>query len=272
MIIIEDGQLYHTDYHSDTLQHFGIKGMRWGQRLRGNYVVSGKAAARAKKHILRLQNRNKRTKMNLAKDIARNVAVVGLTGVAAAARTSNQMRFDRSTKIDRLKAKVNSNKNNTNYKDELKKIHDGYLKRSNPAKEAWEKSKKEKGRFNYDTHTAKLKYHAARYRDGADEWRSKVGGRKTTTTEVMGHYNASRLDAKVKKREAKRNGSDSNSYEQRKQRRLEKEASDKKGLSKSDKVKYDNLTKKIWDADKNNRAKDFDNLWAKRSKLVSNKK
>ncbi len=142
--------------------------------------------------------------MNLAKDIARNVAVVGLTGVAAAARSSNQMRFDRSTKIDRLKAKVNSNKNNTNYKDELKKIHDGYLKRSNPAKEAWEKSKKEKGRFNYNTRTAKLKYHAARYRDGADEWRSKVGGRKTTTTEVMGHYNASRLDAKVKKREAKR--------------------------------------------------------------------
>lgn len=204
MIIIEDGRLYHTDDHSDTLQHFGVKGMKWGQRLRGNYVVSGKAAARARKHILRLQNRNKRTKMNLAKDIARNVAVVGLTGVAAAARSSNQMRFDRSTKIDRLKAKVNSNKNNTNYKDELKKIHDGYLKRSNPAKEAWEKSKKEKGRFNYDTRTAKLKYHAARYRDGADEWRSKVGGRKTTTTEVMGHYNASRLDAKVKKREAKR--------------------------------------------------------------------
>ena len=204
MIIIEDGLLYHTDDHLDTIQHFGIKGMKWGQRIRGNYVVSGKAAARSKKHILRLQNRNKRTRMNLAKDIARNVAVVGLTGVAAAARSSNQMRFDRSTKIDRLKAKVNSNKNNTNYKDELKKIKDGYQKRSLPAKDEWKKSIKEKGRFDYDTRTAKLKYKAARYRDGADEWRSKVGGKKTTTKEVMGYYKAGKVDEKIKKREAKR--------------------------------------------------------------------
>ena len=49
-----------------------------------------------------------------------------------------------------------------------------------------------------------MKYHAARYRDGADEWRSKVGGSKTTTTEIMGHYNAQRLMNKVKKRDAKR--------------------------------------------------------------------
>jgi hypothetical protein len=195
MIIIADGQLYHTVSHEDTLQHFGVKGMKWGQRIRGNYVVSGNAVARAKKRILKLQNRNKRTKMNLAKDIAVN---------AAAARTSNQMRFERGNKIDKLRAKVNSNKNNTNYKDEFKKIKEGYQKRSLPAKAEWKKSIKEKGRFNYDTRTAKLKYHAARYRDGADEWRSKVGGKKTTTTEVMGHYNAKRLDDKIKKREAKR--------------------------------------------------------------------
>ena len=204
MIIIADGQLYHTVSHEDTLQHFGVKGMKWGQRIRGNYVVSGNAADRAKKRILKLQNRNKRTKMNLAKDIGVNAAVVGLTGVAAAARTSNQMRFERGNKIDKLRAKVNSNKNNTNYKDELKKIKEGYQKRSLPAKAEWKKSIKEKGRFNYDTRTAKLKYHAARYRDGADEWRSKVGGKKTTTTEVMGHYNAKRLDDKIKKREIKK--------------------------------------------------------------------
>lgn len=203
MIIIYDGELYQTNDYSDVLEHHGVKGMRWGQRLRGNYIVSGKAAARAQKKMVKLQNRNKRTKMNLAKDAALNAALVAATGSPYAIRSSNQMRFDRGNKMDKLKAKINSNKNNTNYKDELKKIRDGYLKRSNPAKEAWKKSKKEKGRFNYDTRTAKLKYQAARYRDGADEWRSKVGGSKTTTTEVMGHYNAQRLMNKVKRREAK---------------------------------------------------------------------
>lgn len=202
MIIIYDGELYQTNDYSDVLEHHGVKGMRWGHRLRGNYIVSGKAAARAQKKMVKLQNRNKRTKMNLAKDIALNAALLSISPYAF--RSSNQMRFDRGRTIDKLKAKVNSNKNNTNYKDELKKIKEGYQKRSLPAKAEWKKSIKEKGRFDYDTRTAKMKYHAARYRDGADEWRSKVGGSKTTTTEVMGHYNAQRLMNKVKRREAKR--------------------------------------------------------------------
>lgn len=111
MIIIYDGEIYHTNTSEDIIEHHGIKGMKWGQRLRGNYVVGSDTANRAQKKILRLQKRNKR---------------------------------------------------------------------STPAKEAWKKS-------------------IAKSRDRADEWRHKVGGKKTTTEEVMGYYNASRYDMKAKK-------------------------------------------------------------------------
>ena len=164
MIIIYEDEIYHTDNCEDIIEHHGIKGMKWGQRLRGNYVVGSGTANRAQKKILRLQKR-----------------------------------FMRSTKIDKLRAKVNSNKNKTNYRDEYSKIKDGYNKRSTPAKEAWKKSIAKNGRSDINTKIAKLKFKAAKSRDRADEWRHKVGGKKTTTEEVMGYYNASRYDMKAKK-------------------------------------------------------------------------
>ena len=112
----------------------------------------------------------------------------------------------RSTKIDKLKAKINSNKNNTTYKDEYSKIKDGYNKRSNPAKEAWKKSIAENGRSNINTKIAKLHYKSAKSKDRADEWRHKVGGKKTTTEEVMGYYNSNKYAMKAKKLERKKMG------------------------------------------------------------------
>lgn len=34
MIIIENGELYQTDDYSDVLEHHGVKGMKWGQRMK----------------------------------------------------------------------------------------------------------------------------------------------------------------------------------------------------------------------------------------------
>ena len=198
MIIIYDGEIYHTNTSEDIIEHHGIKGMKWGQRLRGNYVVGSGTANRAQKKILRLQKRNKRTAFNKTKDIAEAVAL-GALGMPALIRSSDQKRFMRSTKIDKLQAKVNSNKNKTNYRDEYSKIKDGYNKRSTPAKEAWKKSIAKNGRSDINTKIAKLKFKAAKSRDRADEWRHKVGGKKITTEEVMGYYNASRYDMKAKK-------------------------------------------------------------------------
>ena len=198
MLIIYEDELYHTDTCEDIIEHHGIKGMKWGQRLRGNYVVGSSTANRAQKKILRLQKRNKRTAFNKTKDIAEAVAL-GALGMPALIRSSDQKRFMRSTKIDKLRAKVNSNKNKTNYRDEYSKIKDGYNKRSTPAKEAWKKSIAKNGRSDINTKIAKLKFKAAKSRDRADEWHHKVGGKKTTTEEVMGYYNASRYDMKAKK-------------------------------------------------------------------------
>ena len=45
MIIINEDTLIHTDSSSDVIQHFGVKGMRWGQRR----VISNRGAAKAQK-------------------------------------------------------------------------------------------------------------------------------------------------------------------------------------------------------------------------------
>lgn len=205
MIIISENELIHTDRFDDVIEHHGVKGMKWGQRMRGNYVVGAGSANRAQKRILRLQKRNQHTALNKAKDVAGAIGLAAV-GLPSLIRSSNQKRFMRSTKIDKLKAKINSNKNNTTYKDEYSKIKDGYNKRSNPAKEAWKKSIAENGRSNINTKIAKLHYKSAKSKDRADEWRHKVGGKKTTTEEVMGYYNANKYAMKAKKLERKKMG------------------------------------------------------------------
>ena len=47
MIIINEDTLIHTDSSSDVIEHFGVKGMRWGQRR----VISNRGAAKAQKNI-----------------------------------------------------------------------------------------------------------------------------------------------------------------------------------------------------------------------------
>ena len=34
MLILHEGELLHTDSSTDILEHYGVKGMKWGKRLR----------------------------------------------------------------------------------------------------------------------------------------------------------------------------------------------------------------------------------------------
>ena len=33
MLILHEGELLHTDSSTDILEHYGVKGMKWGKRL-----------------------------------------------------------------------------------------------------------------------------------------------------------------------------------------------------------------------------------------------
>ena len=51
MIIINEDTLIHTDSSSDVIQHFGVKGMRWGQRRVNNMPRIGQFSGRIKRNI-----------------------------------------------------------------------------------------------------------------------------------------------------------------------------------------------------------------------------
>ena len=58
MIIINEDTLIHTDSSSDVIQHFGVKGMRWGQR-RGSangMPRIGQFSGRIKKNLVARKN------------------------------------------------------------------------------------------------------------------------------------------------------------------------------------------------------------------------
>ena len=77
MLILHEGELLHTDSSTEILEHYGVKGMKWGKRVRAtgrylkayrkeaskavvksytNPLLSNKAARLATKHDLRKGN------------------------------------------------------------------------------------------------------------------------------------------------------------------------------------------------------------------------
>ena len=58
MIIINEDTLIHTDSSSDVIEHFGVKGMRWGQRrARVNGMPKiGQFSGRIKKNLVTRKN------------------------------------------------------------------------------------------------------------------------------------------------------------------------------------------------------------------------
>ena len=56
MIIINEDTLIHTDSSSDIIEHFGVKGMRWGQRRSNNIPRIGQLSGRIKRNIASRKN------------------------------------------------------------------------------------------------------------------------------------------------------------------------------------------------------------------------
>ena len=79
MIIIEENELYQTDSFEDILQHHGVKGMKWGQRMKRWGSAYGGMVKRLKKDGMvtkrqakgyRLQFKAMRKHMSATKDRA----------------------------------------------------------------------------------------------------------------------------------------------------------------------------------------------------------
>ena len=84
MLILHEGELLHTDSSTDILEHYGVKGMKWGKRLRssvskvasdkrvratGRYLKeygkeTAKAVGRSYTHPLLSTNASRLTTMN----------------------------------------------------------------------------------------------------------------------------------------------------------------------------------------------------------------
>lgn len=50
MIIISENELIHTDSFSDVIEHHGVKGMKWGQRMKRWGAAAGRAAVNGLRH------------------------------------------------------------------------------------------------------------------------------------------------------------------------------------------------------------------------------
>ena len=68
MIIINEDTLIHTDSSSDVIQHFGVKGMRWGQRRsRANGMPRiGQFSGRIKKNLVARKNMKRANEKKIA--------------------------------------------------------------------------------------------------------------------------------------------------------------------------------------------------------------
>ena len=123
MLILHEGELLHTDSSTDILEHYGVKGMKWGKRLRsatskrvratGRYLKDyGKEAlkstGRSYTHPL-LNNKGQRlaTTYDLRKG---NLSSALLVRNKAGIKRSNDYVDDRVDLKDQHKAKQNKTK------------------------------------------------------------------------------------------------------------------------------------------------------------------
>ena len=61
MLIIHDNELIHTDNFDDVIQHFGIKGMKWGNRKSKDGVPRiGQFSGRINKNLVVRNKRNRK--------------------------------------------------------------------------------------------------------------------------------------------------------------------------------------------------------------------
>ena len=74
MLIISEKELIHTDDFNDVIEHFGIKGMKWGQRRNNQYAglpKVGQFSGRIKKNLVTRKNMKRNNEKKIA-DMGKN--------------------------------------------------------------------------------------------------------------------------------------------------------------------------------------------------------
>ena len=67
MLIIYEGELIHTDNFDDVIEHFGVKGMKWGQRRANNGIPRiGQFSGRIKKNMVARKNMKRANEKKIA--------------------------------------------------------------------------------------------------------------------------------------------------------------------------------------------------------------
>nr|DAT42235.1 MAG TPA: hypothetical protein [Caudoviricetes sp.] len=157
MILIEDDKLIHVDNAGDVIEHFGVKGMKWGQRR----VVSNRGALRAQKKVNKL---NKRVKNGFGNEMKDELASALSLGVMDA----QLVRIHNHNKLDKANAKILSNKKGISLKDARKEIASKDYKNSWDAKKKYKQAEEKYGKDDIRTKRAKMKYNSLRNLDTAN--------------------------------------------------------------------------------------------------------
>ena len=164
MIIIKDDVLVHTDNAGDVIEHFGVKGMKWGQRR----VVSNAGALRAQKKVNKLKKRVRDGFGNEMKDELKSALTLGALDAQA-------IRIHNHNKMDKQRAKILSNKKGISLKDARKEISDKDYKNSRNAEKTYKEAKEKYGKKDIRTKRAKLKYKSLRNLDNANSMIKRSG-------------------------------------------------------------------------------------------------
>ena len=174
-----------TEYYSiqssqDVIEHFGIKGMKWGQRR----IVSSRGAARAQRKLTKLNKRMSDTAMNRFMDEFAG-SFQGLDG--------QYRRYQNGRKIEKQQAKILSNKKGISYKDAYKQVRKPYDGAYHEARNKWKESKSKYGKNDPRTLRDKMKYREELYRSSRKDLMDKSGHyvhERTMSNSFINNYGA----------------------------------------------------------------------------------
>lgn len=184
-------EYYSIQSYQDTIQHFGVKGMKWGQRR----VVSSFGAARAQKKLRRL---NKRMTDTMGNRFKNELATIPYGGTI----DGQYRRIQNGWKIEKQKAKILSNKKGISYKDAYKQIRKPYDGSTDAARAKWKESAKEYGKRDPRTLRDKMNYRSEHNKSMRKDLIDKSGFYALERTQTNSYINDYGRFAERNKRKA----------------------------------------------------------------------